>query len=316
MSVQNAKLCSVLLLQHFGESVQSVGECLFSAVQSRTLTTIIKNTGLPKSTVTHALAILLKFRLARFQPSNNELYAEYILIRENVLLILRYPRYVHLVNTKLKNGELAAAMVEELLRAGSQTATRLLAKVCDDKTQFSVFEDTFRDLCQFNYIIRAPVVVGTTTESSDTECSLVPRFVVDETFLYTPPTLSAVEWDKLRQDDSYETTDKGKIFKFFKKPKIFIDVFLDIFWVVNMDRFHQDFRDHLMISAVERKIDANAGECLKHILQQMYVCTSPWMVYSNPISFADIKHQVEAKSANAELNQYLDQYVSILCEYQ
>lgn len=81
-----------------------------------------------------------------------------------------------------------------------------------------------------------------------------------------------------------------------------------------MDRFHQDFRDQLMISAVERKIDANAGECLKHILNQMYVCTSPWMIYSNPISFTDIRHQVEGKSVNAELNTYLDQYVSILCK--
>lgn len=82
-----------------------------------------------------------------------------------------------------------------------------------------------------------------------------------------------------------------------------------------MDRFHQDFRDQLMISAVERKIDANAGECLKFILQQMYVCTSPWMVYSNPISFTDIRHQVETKSMNNELIKYLDQYVSILCEF-
>lgn len=209
MSVQAAKLCSVLLLQHFGESVQSVGECLFSAVQSRTLTTIIKNTGLPKSTVTHALAILLKFRLARFQPSKNELYPEYSLIRENVLLILRYPRYVHQVNTKMKNGEAAASIVEELLRSGSQTATRLLAKVCDDKTQFSLFEDTFRDLCQSNYIFRAPMLSA--KEAADADTAVVPRFVVDETFLYAAPTLSAVEWDKLRKDESFESSDKGEI---------------------------------------------------------------------------------------------------------
>lgn len=207
MSVKNAKLCSVLLLQHFGESVQSVGDCLFSAVQSRTLTTIIKNTGLTKSTVTHALAILLKFRLARFQPSKNELYAEYMLIRENVLLLLRYPRYVHLVNTKLKNGATAASIVEELLLSGSQTATRLLAKVCDDKTQFGMYEDTFLDLCQLNYIFRTPALVGPT---GDQDGSLVPRFAVDETYLYIPPKLSSAEWDKMRNDERFESTDKGK----------------------------------------------------------------------------------------------------------
>lgn len=211
MSVKNAKLCSVLLLQHFGESVQAVGDCLFSAVQSRTLTTIIKNTGLPKSTVTHALAVLLKFRLARFQPSKNELYAEYVLLRDNVLLILRYPRYVHLVNTKLKNGEAAASIVEELLRSGSQTAHRLLARVCDDRTQFSLFEDTFVDLCQLNYIFRAPVLAGTPSSSDGAESSqLVPTFAVDETFLYVPPKLSAVEWDKMRKDETFESSDKGE----------------------------------------------------------------------------------------------------------
>lgn len=88
----------------------------------------------------------------------------------------------------------------------------------------------------------------------------------------------------------------------------------DIFWLVNMDRFHQDFRDTLMTSAVERKYDANAGECMKYILQQMYVCTQPWMTYSNPISLVDIRHMVEARSPSAELLKFLDQYVTILRE--
>lgn len=81
-----------------------------------------------------------------------------------------------------------------------------------------------------------------------------------------------------------------------------------------MDRFHQDFRDTLMTSAVERKYDANAGECMKYILQQMYVCTQPWMTYSNPISLVDIRHMAEARSANTELIKFLDQYVNILRE--
>lgn len=68
-----------------------------------------------------------------------------------------------------------------------------------------------------------------------------------------------------------------------------------------------------MISAIERKIGVNAGECIKYILQQMYVCTQPWLSYSNPISFVDIKHLVEAKSLNGEMIKFQDQYLSILC---
>lgn len=69
-----------------------------------------------------------------------------------------------------------------------------------------------------------------------------------------------------------------------------------------------------MISAIERKLDVNAGECMKFILHQMYVCTQPWSNCSNPISFVDIKHLLESKSMNTELIKYLDQYLSILCK--
>lgn len=92
MSIQLGKLCSLILLQHFGENVQKVGDCLYGAVQSGTVSVIVKSTGLKKSDVTHALAVLIKFRLAKFEASKNELYAEYSLNMGNVLLILRYPR--------------------------------------------------------------------------------------------------------------------------------------------------------------------------------------------------------------------------------
>lgn len=92
MSRQQSELCSTILNQHFGENVQIVGECLFSAVQSRSLSMIIKSTGLPKVAVCNALAILLKFQLAKFVPSSNDNFAEYSINRENILLILRFPR--------------------------------------------------------------------------------------------------------------------------------------------------------------------------------------------------------------------------------
>lgn len=93
MSRQQSELCSAILEQHFGENVRIVGECLYSAVQRRSLSMIIKSTGLPKTSVGHALSILLKFHLAKFVPSTNENFAEYSINRENVLLILRFPRY-------------------------------------------------------------------------------------------------------------------------------------------------------------------------------------------------------------------------------
>lgn len=49
-----------------------------------------------------------------------------------------------------------------------------------------------------------------------------------------------------------------------------------VFWQLNFKRFHQDFRDQCMISAVERKLGSSAAECFKYILKQMYERTDPW----------------------------------------
>lgn len=42
--------------------------------------------------VVDSLRTLLKFDLASFEPSANEVIADYKLIPENVLLLIRYPR--------------------------------------------------------------------------------------------------------------------------------------------------------------------------------------------------------------------------------
>lgn len=45
-----------------------------------------------------------------------------------------------------------------------------------------------------------------------------------------------------------------------------------------MDKFHLDFRDSVMLSAITRQLDVNAAECLKFILQIMYTKTEPWQI--------------------------------------
>lgn len=54
-----------------------------------------------------------------------------------------------------------------------------------------------------------------------------------------------------------------------------------IFWQINFSRFHQDFRDAIMIGSVERKLGASAAECFKYILKQMYERTDPWQKVKN-----------------------------------
>lgn len=57
---------------------------------------------------------------------------------------------------------------------------------------------------------------------------------------------------------------------------IFFNLLSVFYWQINFSRFHQDFRDAIMVDAIERKIGASASECFKYILKQMYERTDPW----------------------------------------
>lgn len=52
-------------------------------------------------------------------------------------------------------------------------------------------------------------------------------------------------------------------------------------WNLNYDRFHQEFRDDIMILAIERKLGDNAAECFRFILSIMYNTTDPWQRVSS-----------------------------------
>jgi DNA-directed RNA polymerase III subunit RPC3 len=67
MSVQFGKLCSLILLEHFGEIVEKVGSDLFKC-QGKPLQSIARSTQLPLQKVTNpntALSILVSSSVAR-----------------------------------------------------------------------------------------------------------------------------------------------------------------------------------------------------------------------------------------------------------
>lgn len=63
---------------------------------------------------------------------------------------------------------------------------------------------------------------------------------------------------------------------FCESIKSFFKLFSVFYWQINFSRFHQDFRDAIMVGATERKLGASAAECFKYILVQMYERTDPW----------------------------------------
>lgn len=59
---------------------------------------------------------MIKYRLVSFKPNKNENVANYTLLADNVLLMLRYPKYLNL--TKKQFGDESEMIIEEVLQRG------------------------------------------------------------------------------------------------------------------------------------------------------------------------------------------------------
>ncbi|XP_030370669.1 DNA-directed RNA polymerase III subunit RPC3 [Scaptodrosophila lebanonensis] len=295
MSADYARLSSVVLEQCFGKVVQSVAECLFAA-STRTLSQIATATNLTRKEAGLALAVLIKFRLVSFKASTgNPFLPEYSLKREDVICLLRYSRYIHLVQTKY--GNVGASIAEELLNAGSETANGLLLKClvnAENKTENAEsYRDTFLRMIGDHYIIKMPEL---TTGDDQDDC--VPKFLTNECDFFGPPNIDLQLLAKIRKGEAS-----------------LADATNSIVWGMNYDRFHQEFRDTVMVDAIERKLGENAAECFRYILKLMYCNTDPWQRrVSNHITFVQLKQAIEKQSNNLDLMKHLDQYITLLAD--
>ncbi|KAM7363435.1 RNA polymerase III subunit C [Cochliomyia hominivorax] len=295
MSIDYGNLCSVILKQCFGETVQIVGDCLFGA-NARTLSNLVKTSNLTRREVSTALGILIKYQLVKFEPcESNPFVAEYFLKRDEIFYILRYSRYVHLIQTKY--GSVGAAIAEELLHSGSQTASNVILKLLSNNEineKIEAIRDTFVTMIKDNYLIKLPMLVP-----SEGEPDAVPKFNIEAYDLFFPPDIDIPMLMKIQAGTLPASLAKDANF----------------YWQINFRRFHQDFRDAVMTGAIERKLGASAAECFKHILKQMYERTDPWQrQYSNPFTVVEVKQMVEKNSNNLDLVRHLEQYVASIAD--
>lgn len=236
--------------------------------------------------VTSSLAVLVQYRLVKFNALETNDIAEYSLLHDKVLLFLRYPRYVYSIQKKFGNP--SALLVEELLKSSVEIAESIIIKAyshSDAKNDqlLKDFRDSFFNLVTEQFFVRNPEV------SEDA----VPQIKGNVHKALVVPDLDLKYLKNMIDGGSDSSTT-------------------NIYWTVNFDKFHQCFRDKVLVDAIERQIDSNAGECFQFILQLMYMKTDPWASRSNAISFVEIKQLVERKSNNVELVKFIEQYVSII----
>ncbi|KAJ8969386.1 hypothetical protein NQ314_001785 [Rhamnusium bicolor] len=276
MSAQLGKVLSLILCERFGPVVEKVGTYLFQ-YGTTPLLYIKRNTELPLSKVKESLCILIKYRLVSFVPNKNENVANYSLDAEKVLLMLRYPKYINLI--KKKFGDESEMIIEEILQRSYWTASELILKVHErlsKNTENTVplleLKEKFISLVTAKYLIRLPYSEGDKP---------IPDLKINDKELHLVPNIDIKQLINAKSSTVHDFLDRN------------------IYWTVNFDRFHQDMRDKIIVTAFTIKFDENAGEFVKLLLQQMYIRTEPWADVSNPVPILEIKDLLKKQTREA-----------------
>lgn len=236
-----------------------------------------------------------------------------------VLRILRYPRYIY--TAKSLYGDTGELLVEELLLNGHMSMSALVRKVADRLTEtmedgktmdYSEVANTFVRLADTHFVQRCPLV----PEGLDTPKvppPPVPTLVLNEKDMYVVPRLNLVGKGKRRrsceeEEDGEHQAKKQKQDGGSAEPPPDDG----IYWQVNIERFHQHFRDQAIVSAVANRMDQTSSEIVRTMLRMSEVTTSSNAPYTQPLSSNEIFRSLPAGYNIGK--QVLDQYLTLLAD--
>nr|XP_009924304.1 PREDICTED: DNA-directed RNA polymerase III subunit RPC3 isoform X3 [Haliaeetus albicilla] len=284
MTQAEIKLCSLLLQEHFGEIVEKIGTYLIRT-GTQPLRMIVNDTGLLLDQVKKALCVLIQHNLVTYQLQKRG-FVEYEAQCKRVLRILRYPRYIYTAKTLYNDtGEL---IVEELLLNGKMTMSAVVRKVADRLTE------TMEDGKTMDY-----------TDVSNTFVRLADTHFVQR--------LNLIGKGKRRRSCDEEENGEHKAKKQKQDGESSEPPPDDgIYWQVNIDRFHQHFRDQGIVSAVANRMDQTSSEIVRTMLRMSEVTTSSSAPYTQPLSSNEIFRSLPA--GYNIVKQVLDQYLTLLAD--
>ncbi|NXN82844.1 RPC3 polymerase, partial [Bombycilla garrulus] len=317
MTQAELRLCSLLLQEHFGEIVEKVGNSLLRT-GPRPLRLLVGDTGLLPDQVKKALCVLIQHNLVHYevQPRGS---VEYEARSERILRILRYPRYIYTAKTLY--GDPGELLVEELLLHGhlpmscavARVADRLTETMEDGKTMdYTEVSSTFVRLADTHFIQRCPIVPET-PQSAKSLPPPAPALAIAEKDMYVVPRLSLVGKGKRRHSCDEEEEQEHKA-KRQKKEGGSSETPPDdgIYWQVNLERFHQHFRDQALVSAVASRMDQTSSEVVRTMLRMSEVTTASGASHTQPLSSNEIFRSLPAGYNIGK--QVLDQYLALLAD--
>lgn len=156
MSVQQKRLASLILKEHYGQVVEKVGTYLV-AKGPRPLRDIIRDTKLTRDQVQKCLCCLIQHHFVTFEVNkkNVTLYNAWI---SNVLLRARAPRYIYCAKSFF--GYTGELIVDEILQHGSIAMSKVVVKVANHLMEDNLDVDesevqsTFADLVNNHFLQR------------------------------------------------------------------------------------------------------------------------------------------------------------------
>ncbi|NXE57310.1 RPC3 polymerase, partial [Casuarius casuarius] len=317
MTQAEIKLCSLLLQEHFGEIVEKIGTYLIRT-GTQPLRMIVNDTGLSLDQVKKALCVLIQHNLVTYQLQKRG-FVEYEAQCKRVLRILRYPRYIYTAKTLYNDtGEL---IVEELLLNGKMTMSAVVRKVADRLTEtmedgktmdYADVSSTFVRLADTHFVQRCPLVPEA-AETPEVPPPPAPTLVISEKDMYAVPKLNLIGKGKRRRSCDEDENHEHKAKK-HKKDREDAEPPPDdgIYWQVNIDRFHQHFRDQGIVSAVANRMDQTSSEIVRTMLRMSEVTTSSSAPYTQPLSSNEIFRSLPA--GYNIVKQVLDQYLTLLAD--
>ncbi|XP_071273390.1 DNA-directed RNA polymerase III subunit RPC3 isoform X2 [Agelaius tricolor] len=315
MTQAELRLCSLLLREHFGEIVEKVGNSLLRT-GPRPLRLLVGDTGLLPDQVKKALCVLIQHHLVRFEAQPRG-WVEYEARRERVLRILRYPRYIY--TAKALYGDPGELLVEELLLHGHLPMSSAVARVADRLTEtmedgktmdYTEVSNTFVRLADTHFIQRCPMAPEM---PQNAKVPPAPALAIADKDMYAVPRLSLAGRGKRRHSCDEEEEGEHKA-KRQKQEGGSSEAPPDdgIYWQVNLERFHQHFRDQALVSAVASRMDQTSSEVVRTMLRMSEVTTASGASHTQPLSSNEIFRSLPAGYNIGK--QVLDQYLALLAD--
>ncbi|KAI0217131.1 DNA-directed RNA polymerase III subunit RPC3 [Lamellibrachia satsuma] len=274
------------------------------------LRTIAQDLSLKLSQTKQTLYTLMQHNMVDYELHKRG-FVEYRLNIENVLIRLRFPRYIY--SAKMLYGDTAELLVEELLHHGQIEMSRLLDKVTerlnesteDGQVSSENVREQFVTLVHTQFIRRCPAVVAHTTDDS----RAIPFFSTEEQDIYTVPTsvLNAVGNRKRKRsvDDSNQASKKQRTTSEELPDK-------GVFWELDYQRFNLYLRDQHIINAIGERIDKRAAETVRTILRLCELSLDFRVPTTNPVSYHEIMQALPKELGVS--TEALDQYLKILVD--